>query len=132
MTPEQIARPNTEHAHQAAYFCWLQQNRYLHAGFEFAHSIPNGGLRDKITASRLKAEGARAGAPDVAIPIPCGQYHGMFIEFKKPGQETLKNGGLKPEQLKYRDYLISQNYFHFIAYSYLTAIEQTLYYLSLK
>ena len=127
MTPEQIAKAGTEHAHQAAYFCWCSQHSDERLRFAFA--IPNGGKRTKVTASRLKAEGVRAGVPDTFLPIPVGMFHGLWIEFKKPGDKNKKKGRLDPEQIKWRDFLKSQNYGHFVAFTYRQAIEVTVQYL---
>ena len=44
--------------------------------------IPNGGLRRKSEAARLKAEGVRAGVPDLCIPVARGRYHSLYIEMK--------------------------------------------------
>lgn len=127
MTPEQLAKPNTEHAHQRAFFCWLNQHGDLRLKRAFA--IPNGGERNKAVASRLKAEGVKTGVPDTFIPIPVGIYHGLWIEFKKPGIEGHKDGGLKKDQVEWRDYLISQNYAHFVAYTHGQAADAVLRYL---
>ena len=81
LTPEQIARAGTESAHQKALFAWMaQQTDYPELKLAFA--IPNGGLRDKVTAARLKAEGAKAGVWDIFLPVPRGRWHGLFIEMK--------------------------------------------------
>ena len=81
LTPEQIAAPGTEHAEQSALFAWIaQQTDYPELKLAFA--IPNGGLRDKVTAARLKAEGAKAGVWDIFLPVPRGRWHGLFIEMK--------------------------------------------------
>lgn len=130
MTPEQLARAGTESAHQTAFMSWCQQYKAdPRVGMTFASA--NGGLRDKVTAARMKASGVKAGVPDVFVPIPVlGKHHGLWIEFKKPGIENHKDGGLKPEQVKYRDYLVSQNYAHVVVYSYLQAIDATLEYLA--
>lgn len=45
--------------------------------------IPNGGKRGKIEAARLKRQGVRAGVPDLCIPVPSKDKHGLFIEMKK-------------------------------------------------
>lgn len=45
-------------------------------------ATPNGGLRAKKTASLLKAEGVVAGVPDIQIPEPRGEFHGLFVEMK--------------------------------------------------
>lgn len=45
-------------------------------------AIPSGGKRHIITAVRLKAEGVRAGIPDLMLAVPRGRWHGLFIELK--------------------------------------------------
>jgi hypothetical protein len=132
MTPEQVlGKSKTEGSHQAAFFCWLHQNKHLQPGFEFAYSVPNGGKRNPREAADLVRTGVKRGVPDVCIPIPCGQYHGLYIEFKKPALEkSMKGTVTDPDQIRYRDYLISQNYSHFVAFHYLQAVEFTINYLS--
>lgn len=52
-------------------------------------SVPNGGRRDKITASILKAEGAVAGVSDVILLLPRHGYSSLCIEFKtKDGRQS--------------------------------------------
>jgi hypothetical protein len=46
-------------------------------------AIPNGGLRNRIVARRLKEEGVKPGVPDLFLPVPAGGYHGLFIEMKR-------------------------------------------------
>ena len=58
-------------------------------------AIPNGGKRDKITASIMKAEGATAGVPDLFLSEPSGPYHGMYIEMK------FGRNGLTAEQISF-------------------------------
>lgn len=45
-------------------------------------AIPNGGHRHKATAGRLKAEGVRAGLPDLVCLVARNGYHALFIELK--------------------------------------------------
>jgi hypothetical protein len=49
------------------------------------YAIPNGGLRRKSEAARLKAEGVSKGAPDLCIPMARGRYHSLYIEMKAEG-----------------------------------------------
>lgn len=49
-------------------------------------AIPNGGLRHKATAGRLKAEGVKAGVPDICLPVPRPPYAGLYIEMKVAGR----------------------------------------------
>ncbi len=122
MTPEQLAKPGTEHSQQVAFMCWCQQQDH-DTRLKRAFAIPNGGQRNKVTASRLKAEGVKKGVPDVFIPVPVGTYHGLWIEFKK------KQGRASKEQLDWLDYLQSQNYSCFVAYSYCQAMDAALDYI---
>lgn len=55
-------------------------------------AIPNGGARSIVTGAMLKAEGATKGVPDLLIPEPSGEFHGLFVEMK-----TVR-GTIKAEQ----------------------------------
>lgn len=45
-------------------------------------AIPNGGHRHPAVAGKLKAEGVRAGVPDLFLPVARHGYYGLFIELK--------------------------------------------------
>lgn len=70
----------SEHAHQVAFFEWAALQRF--PGIELLHATPNGGGRSKAEAGRLKAEGVKAGQPDVSWPVARGGFIGLAIEFK--------------------------------------------------
>ncbi len=83
--PTAYRKPRTpmtdyEGLEQSAYFTWLQV-RYREA-YEHAFHVPNGGHRTKATAGKLKAQGVKAGVPDILIDLPRGAYHGLRIELK--------------------------------------------------
>lgn len=114
MTPDVLAKSNSEHAHQRALFAWA--NMAANYGFAAAwddrsytvqghalairnapvealahlYAIPNGGFRDKVTAGKLKAEGVKRGVPDIFLPALRGTWAGMYVELKRP--QTLKAG----------------------------------------
>ena len=46
------------------------------------YAIPNGGQRNVIVASKLKAEGVLSGVPDLHIPIAKKGFHGLYVELK--------------------------------------------------
>jgi hypothetical protein len=83
-TPESLAQAGTEESEQVALFCWSAtlevRNQYPELQWMFA--IPNGGLRNKIVAAKLKAQGVKAGVPDIFLPVSRGKYHGIFVELK--------------------------------------------------
>ena len=101
ITPERLARCGTESGHQQALMCWCNQQvrNGKYPMLRWIHSIPNGGLRNKVTASRLKAEGVKKGVSDVFLPYPVivshsigggvQWCHGLYIEMKKPGKGRL-------------------------------------------
>ena len=72
----------SEHDEQAALFHWaaLHESKIPELALLFA--IPNGGLRNKATAGKLKAEGVKRGVPDVCLAVARGGFHGLFIEMK--------------------------------------------------
>lgn len=98
MTPDQLAKSGSEHAHQVALFAWvaiatihgfkcadnwaLNNVIVTHFGIEplpmlkWMHAIPNGGTRGDDAKTRairggaLKAEGVRQGVGDTFLPYP--------------------------------------------------------------
>lgn len=72
----------TEHDHQVALFEWADYQTGMYPELAFMYAIPNGGHRHKRTAGRLKAEGVKAGVPDVHLPVSRGGYIGLWIEMK--------------------------------------------------
>lgn len=95
MLPSELAKSDTEHAHQRAFFQWV--NFAAQYGFNTAklvcngavsyklarcseepglpelklmHAIPNGGYRRGSEAAKLKAEGVKAGVLDTFLPVP--------------------------------------------------------------
>ena len=72
-----------EFQNQKAVIQWWA---YAHRGYglpEFAlMAYPAGGLRTKATAGKLKAQGARAGIPDMSLPLAKGGFGGLVIELK--------------------------------------------------
>lgn len=76
-----LARQPSEHEEQVALFRWWKLQYPKQERLLFA--IPNGGAREAITGSRLKAEGARAGVPDMLLALPTGRHAGLFLELKR-------------------------------------------------
>lgn len=106
MTPEQIAG-TSEASQQAALFCWaaLPATREQYLAVRWLFAVPNGGQRDKITGGRLKAQGVKAGVPDLMLPVACGGYHGLWIELKKDYKQILTK-----EQKEWLAYLSDAGY----------------------
>ena len=69
-----------EHRIQVSCVRWFRL-KYPHL-FARLFAVPNGGRRDKVTAAKLKAQGVKAGIPDLQLAMARGGYFGLFIEFK--------------------------------------------------
>lgn len=114
----------SEHKEQVAYFQWVdlmakQDSRYLNI-----FAIPNGGLRNIVTAAKMKKEGVRKGVPDIAIMFPAQGYHGMFLELKiKPNKPS-------KEQEEWIDRLMRSAYFATVCWSTEELIQTTEWYMS--
>tara|TARA_Y100000593_G_scaffold74079_1_gene136177 strand:- start:24 stop:395 length:372 start_codon:yes stop_codon:yes gene_type:complete len=72
----------TEHSEQVALFNWAKRMESRHPQLALMFAIPNGGKRHIGTAKKLKASGAKAGVPDIFLPVPHGEKHGLWIELK--------------------------------------------------
>lgn len=73
----------TEAQEQIWLFKWAEIASMRWPELETMFHIPNGGKRGAIEAARFKAQGVRAGVPDIFLPAPRGRYHGLFIELKR-------------------------------------------------
>lgn len=86
----------TEHEEQTAFVSYFRKSfptvRII--------AIPNGGVRNKITALRLKCEGVSPGVPDLFIP----EWF-LFIEMKRR-----KGGTVSAEQKDWLEYLKTCGY----------------------
>lgn len=91
----------TEHTEQAKLVGRL---RSFYRGV-IVFSVPNGGLRNKREAVRLKAEGVLAGVPDLVVAEPAGRYHGLYIEMKRR-----KGGRVSEDQAKLHKKLRRKGY----------------------
>jgi hypothetical protein len=120
ITPESLAKSGTEHGEQAALFCYAQQqcrdNPNSFWGLLFA--IPNGNKRDASVAAALKAEGVKAGVPDIMLPVARGGYHGLFVEMKRAYGVPSDN---KPHQRDRQRRLADQGYCVAVCYGWTEA-----------
>ncbi|MCR4622647.1 MAG: VRR-NUC domain-containing protein [Clostridiales bacterium] len=84
----------TEAEEQTWLFQWAAgMARLRWPELDLLHHIPNGGSRNRVEAARLKAQGVKAGIPDVCLPVPRGPFCGLYIEMKRQ-----QGGTLSPEQ----------------------------------
>jgi hypothetical protein len=74
---------------QAAFFEWWELWATSHRiPARLCFAVPNGGHRHAAVAGKLKAQGVRAGVPDVFLMIPAGGFHALILEFKREGEKV--------------------------------------------
>ena len=93
--PERRRDGNREARLQAAVVEWI---RWC-APQTVVFAIPNGGLRGKAEAARLRWTGVQAGIPDLAVLAPVGKV--FFLEVKAP------DGRLSGEQREIFDRFVA-------------------------
>jgi len=77
-------------------------------------AIPNGGLRNKVVAARMKSEGMTPGVPDLFVPEIC-----LWIEMKR------SNGGsLSKYQKDWLAYLRDIGHNTMVCYGYEDAVQK--------
>jgi hypothetical protein len=133
MKPEDIAKAGTEHAHQAALFCWAYAKAYDQwPELKWMYAIPNGGERQAAQAARLKAEGVKSGVSDVCLPVAKRGYHGMYMEMKKPGSDGKAAGKESPQQKEFAQFITDGGYLYRCCYDWETAAKTVAWYMGIE
>lgn len=120
MNPDEYAR-NTrkEHGHQVALFMQASIYAARYPELRLMFAIPNGGSRDKAEAANLKAEGVKAGVPDIFLPVQRHGYAGLFIELKRPKTDQSAKGQVSKVQVDFwHPELAKQGYLVQLIYGY--------------
>jgi hypothetical protein len=99
------AKYPTEHQEQVGLMKWAWYRSSTFPELDLLFAVANGGKRDAATGARLKAEGVKPGVPDLMLPVPRGNYSGLFIELKKR-----VGGKVSPHQQAWIDRLRQQGY----------------------
>lgn len=107
----------SEHQEQCALFHWATLNSSRLPELASMFAIPNGGHRHKAVASKMKAEGVKAGVPDIFLPVARGGFHGLFIEMKFGKNKLTKNQSLWKGKLVAQYYAFSTCWGWLEAYS---------------
>lgn len=56
--------------------------------YDAIYHVPNGGQRNKKTASDLKRQGVKSGVSDLVVMDARGGWHGLYLEFKASPPHT--------------------------------------------
>jgi len=121
--PENL-KGNQEHYEQVRLFeTILKEDPEL---YECMTAFPAGGLRATKTANDLRAEGLKAGYPDIVIDLPVSVYHGARIEMKA------EKGKLSDKQKQKLKSLSGRGYYCAVCYGCDEALEVIRQYRNLK
>lgn len=147
ISPQKLAADGTESGHQKAFMQWIAlygSKRY--PDMLMTYAIPNGSklfgsgtARGQSEGAKMKAEGLRAGIPDVFTAVACykpggpemaDRYHGLYLELKKPGREREAEGARSDDQVKWHKKLISKGYAVATVYGWTAMADATAMYFS--
>lgn len=95
----------TESQEQQALFDWARAECGRWPELKLMYHVPNEGKRSAATGRKLRAEGLRAGVPDVVLPVARGGQHGLYIEMKRT-----QGGRVSPAQAEWIEALAAQGY----------------------
>ena len=115
-----------EEIEQTHLFTWAFYESAAHPELKNLFAVPNGGLRSKSEAARLKASGVKAGVPDIFLAVPKGGYAGLFIEMKVGKNKTRK------DQDEWIERLMRAGYKCAVCYGFETARYEIEEYLKIK
>jgi len=99
----------SEHEEQTYLFELL--NLIHEPMLDWIFAIPNGGLRNVVVATKMKAEGVKAGVWDIFVPFPTVWHHGLFIEMKWGSNKLTKT------QKTFKDHIREHGYATAICYN---------------
>lgn len=116
----------TESQEQIALFEWSAIMEYKYPELKLMFHVPNGGLRNKVVAAKLKLEGVKSGVPDVVLPVARNGFYGLYIELKAKG------GKLSDNQLWWIAATRNQGYLSVICYGWEQAKDVIEMYLKVK
>ena len=116
-----MTRKFLEDDHQAALFQWASVRANSGYPTRLMFAIPLGGYRKPREAARLKMQGAKAGVPDMFLPVPRGEFHGLFIELKRPIVKGEPKPVVSPEQRHWLKELADQGYMTAVCYGFAEA-----------
>ena len=80
-----MKRNNHEHDNQVAVFKWAALNITKYPELALLYAVPNAAKRNPRQGAWMKAEGLKAGVPDIVLPVARGEYHSLYIELKVKG-----------------------------------------------
>jgi hypothetical protein len=122
MNPSDLTKSGTEHGHQMALMAWCAAEAARWPELRLLFAIPNQ-RAGKVAGAFFKAEGVKAGLPDLMLPVARKTWHGLFLELKRPGGVPTR------EQMNWIDKLLKQGYAARVCYGWIEARDTIIEYL---
>lgn len=116
----------SEQEEQILVMQWAAWNTPRFPALRFLFHIPNGGSRNIAEAANLKKMGVKPGVPDLFLPEPVGDWHGLWIEMKT---ETGRPTGAQREWI---EHLRNCGYCAYVCHGSMEAINAIEAYLSTR
>jgi hypothetical protein len=102
----------TEAQEQEAVMTWARCTVGRLPSLCWLFHVPNGGARDGATAAAMQRQGVQRGVPDLCLPVPVGDYHGLWIELKRRDHSNHAS----PEQVRWLEHLRASRYMAVVCY----------------
>lgn len=117
----------TELQHQQAVIKWSKQPaiRQKWPMLKLLYHIPNERKCSEVMGRLLRLAGVKPGVPDLCLPVPRGQYHGLYIELKT------EKGRTSTAQDWWIEKLTEQGHFVEVCHGYDSAIRVLTWYMEL-
>ena len=80
-----------EIAHQRALLNWAKYMSGKCPDLEYIYHVPNEEKSSQWYGRQLVSAGLRSGVPELVLPSPRGQYHGLYIELKVQGRKPTEH-----------------------------------------
>ncbi|MBQ0067598.1 MAG: VRR-NUC domain-containing protein [Phascolarctobacterium sp.] len=99
-------RKRSEATEQERVMRWATFYEERFTELKLLYHVPNGGSRNQLEAANLKRQGVKAGVPDLTLPAPRQQYHGLYVEMKWGKNKTTEKQDWWIEQLRKQGYKV--------------------------
>ncbi len=132
ITPEMLAKSNSESGHARALMCWVQQNIDKYPDLKWLTHIGHGGMKDPITAGNMKAEGLKPGLPDYLLLVKHNGYACLWIELKRPAANGKYSGRVTKFQEEWLEQALKCGHKAVVCFGYKDAISVIERYLNAK
>ena len=118
----------SEAQHQAMVLKWTQQAtiRAKWPELSLLFHVPNERHCTPQQGKNLQRMGVKRGVPDLCLPVPRGQYNGLFIEMKT------ESGRTTDDQEWWGERLLAQGYMWEVCHGWESAVRVLEWYMTLK